>query len=89
MLFTPFGVAGWGKTSREIACIGHFVARYSGNPKLRYDTVFSLGPFNINKSPFRYPFWAFGVAGTPFGVAGRGKASREIACIVHFVLLEP
>ena len=26
---------------------------------------------------------------TPFGVAGRGKASREIACIVHFVLLEP
>ena len=30
---------------------------YSGNPKVRYDTVFSLGPFNINKSPFRYPFW--------------------------------
>ena len=30
---------------------------YSGNPKVRYDTVFSLGPFNINKGPFRYPFW--------------------------------
>ena len=30
---------------------------YSENPKVRYDTVFSLGPFNINKSPFRYPFW--------------------------------
>ena len=30
---------------------------YSGNPKVRYYTVFSLGPFNINKSPFRYPFW--------------------------------
>ena len=29
---------------------------YSGNPKVRYDTGFSLGPFNINKSPFRYPF---------------------------------
>ena len=30
---------------------------YSGNPTVRYDTVFNLGPFNINKSPFRYPFW--------------------------------
>ena len=51
---------------------------YSGNPKVRYDTVFSLGPFNINKSPFRCPCVV-----TPFGVAGRGKASREIACIGH------
>ena len=25
---------------------------YSGNPNVRYDTVFTLGPFNINKSPF-------------------------------------
>ena len=25
----------------------------------------------------------------PFGVAGRGKASREIACIGHSVLWEP
>ena len=25
---------------------------YPGNPKVRYDTVFSLGPFNINKSQF-------------------------------------
>ena len=30
---------------------------YSGNPKVGYDTVFSLGSFNINKSPFRYLFW--------------------------------
>ena len=30
---------------------------YSGNTQVRHDTVFSLGPFNINKSPFRYPFW--------------------------------
>ena len=57
---------------------------YSGNPKVRYDTVFSLGPFNINKSPFRCPYVV-----TPFGVAGRGKASREIACIGHSVLWEP
>ena len=28
---------------------------YSGNPKVRYDTVFTLGPFNINKSPFHCP----------------------------------
>ena len=32
------------------------VILYSANPKVRYDTVFSLGPFN-NKSPFHYPFW--------------------------------
>ena len=57
---------------------------YSGNPKVRYDTVFSLGPFNINKSPFRCPYVV-----TPFEVAGRGKASREIACIGHSVLWEP
>ena len=25
---------------------------YSGNPKVRYDTVFSLGPFNLNKAHF-------------------------------------
>ena len=57
---------------------------YSGNPKVRYDTVSSLGPFNINKSPFRCPYVV-----TPFGVADRGKASREIACIGHSVLWEP
>ena len=57
------------------------VIPYSGNPKVRYDTVFSLGPFNINKSPFHCPYVV-----TPFGVAGRGKASREIACIGHSVL---
>ena len=55
---------------------------YSGNPKVRYDTVFSLGPFKINKRPFRCPFVV-----THFGVAGRGKASGEIACIDHSVLL--
>ena len=38
---------------------------YSGNPKVRCDTVFSLGPFNINKSPFHCPYVV-----TPFGDAG-------------------
>ena len=45
---------------------------------------FSLGPFNINKSQFRCPHVV-----TPFGVAGRGKASREIAYIGHSVFWEP
>ena len=50
------------------------VIPYSGDPKVRYDTVFSLGPFNVNKSQFRCLYVV-----TPFGVAGRGKASHEIA----------
>ena len=57
---------------------------YSGNPNEQLGNVFSLGPFNINKSPFRCPYVV-----TPFGVAGGGKASREIACIGHSVLWEP
>ena len=62
------------------------VIPYSGDPKvgLRYDTIFSLGPFNINKSQFRCLYVV-----TPFGVAGRGNASREIACIGHSVLWGP
>ena len=60
------------------------VIPYSGDPKVRYDTVFSLGPFNINKSQFRCLYVV-----TPFGVAGRGKASHEIACIGHSVLWGP
>ena len=60
------------------------VIPYSGNPKIRCDTVFSLGPFNINKSQCRCPYVV-----TPFGVAVSGKASLEIACIGHSVLWEP
>ena len=60
------------------------VIPYSGDPKVRYDTVFSLVPFNINKSPFRCLYVV-----TPFGVAGRGKASHEIACIGNSVLWGP
>ena len=54
------------------------VIPYSGDTRVRYDTVFSLGPFNLNKSQFRCLYVV-----TPFGVAGRGKASHEIACIGH------
>ena len=78
---TPFGLLAGVKPRVKLLALA---IPYSGNPKLRYDTVFSIGPFNINKSPFHCPYVV-----TPFGVAGRGKASREIACIGHSVLWEP
>ena len=31
------------------------VIPYSGNAKVRYDIIFTLGPFYINKSQFCYP----------------------------------
>ena len=46
--------------------------------------MYGMTQFNINKSPFRCPYVVI-----PFGVAGGGKASREIACIGHSVLREP
>ena len=64
---TPFGVAGRGKASRKLLALA---IPYCGKAKVRYDTVFSLGPFNINKSQFHCPYVV-----TPFGVAGRGTAS--------------
>ena len=57
---------------------------YSGDPNVRYDAVYSLGPFNINKSQFRCLYVV-----TPFGVADRGKALYKIACIGHSVLWGP
>ena len=61
------------------------VIPYSGNTKVRYNDIgFSLDHFNITKSQFRCPYVV-----TPFGIAGRGKASHEIACIVQFVVIEP
>ena len=44
---------------------------YSGNPNVRYDTVFNLGPFNINKSPFRCPYVV-----TPFRLLLAGVKPR-------------
>ncbi len=60
------------------------VIPYSWDTKVRYDPVFSLGPFNINKSQFRHLYVV-----TPFGVAGRGKATHKIAGIGHLVLWQP
>ena len=56
---TAFGVAGRGKATHKLLAL---VISYSGNPYVRHDTVFSLGPFNINKTQFIayiccYPFW--------------------------------
>ena len=78
---TPFGVAGRVKASVKLLALD---IPPSGNPKVRYDTVFSLGPFNIDKSLFRCPYAIY-----PFRGCCRGKASREIACIGHSVLWEP
>ena len=82
---TPFCYPFWGccggKAYLKLIAL---VISYYGNPKIRCDTVFSLDHFNINKSPFHCPYVV-----TPFGVAGRGKASREIACIGHSVIWEP
>ena len=47
---------------------------HSGNPKVRYDTVFSLGPFNIDKSLFRCPYLCYlPLSGLLAGVKPRVK----------------
>ena len=78
----PFGVAvGGGGVKAHLKLIA-LVSSYYGNPKIRCDIVFSIGHFfNINTRQLRFPYVV-----TPFGVAGRGEASREIACIGHSVL---
>ena len=81
MFLPPLGLLVGVKPSMKLLALA---IPYYGNPKARYDTVFSLGPFNINKSQFRCPY-----VSQPFGVAGRGKASHEIACIGHSILWEP
>ena len=52
------------------------VIPYSGNPNVRYDTVFSLGPFNINKSPFRCPYVV-----TPFGLLAGVKPRVQLLAL--------
>ena len=51
--FTPFGITVTGKGNPKIASIGHSVL---GNPKVRYDTGFSIVFFYINTCHFCYPF---------------------------------
>ena len=53
-LFTPFGSTVRGKGNPKIASIGHSVLV---NPKVRYDTGFSIAFFfYINTCQFCYPF---------------------------------
>ena len=52
-LFTPFGSTVRGKGNPKIASIGHSVLV---NPKVRYDTGFSIAFFYINICQFCYPF---------------------------------
>ena len=51
-VITPLGLKSRIKPRLKLLA---FVIPYSGNHKVPHDTVFSLGPFNINKSQFRCP----------------------------------
>ena len=55
------------------------VIPYSGNPKVRYDIVFSLGPFYINKKKCCYPCFLLTSKGD-FGV----KAPPQNVPAIHF-----
>ena len=52
-LFTSFGSTVRGKGNPKIASIGHSVLV---NPKVRYDTGFSIAFFYINTCQLCYPF---------------------------------
>ncbi len=52
----PFGLLSVVKPHLKLLA---FVIPYSGNPRVRYDIVFSLGSFYINKNQFFYPFFCW------------------------------
>ena len=64
---------------------GSLLVSYYGNPKI-YGVTLCLACVILTQ--IKANCVAHNVV-TPFGVAGRDKASREIACIRHSVLLEP
>ena len=72
-LFTPFGSTVKVKGNPKIASIGHSV---HGNPKVRYDTGFSIA-FLHKYMSILLPHFI-----TPFGVAVRGKAKLRILELV-------
>ena len=73
-LFTPFGSTVRGKGNPNIASIGHSIL---GNPKVRYDTGFSIAFFLHNFMSILLPLFI-----TPFWVAVRGKAKLMILALV-------
>ena len=52
------------------------VSQYSGNPNVRYDIVFSLGPIYINKSQFCYPYFLLTSKGD-FGVKAPPQTCQQ------------
>ena len=52
------------------------VIPYSGNPRVRYDIVFSLGPFYINKNQFCYPCFLLTSKGD-FGVKAPPQTCQQ------------
>ena len=59
----------------EVASIGHSVL---GNPKVRYDIVFSIAFFFLHK----YMSILLPLFITPFGVAVRGKGKLTILALI-------
>ena len=72
-IFTPFGNTVRGKGNPNIASIGHSVL---GNPKVRYDTGFSIAVLD------KYMSILLPIFITPFGVAVRGKVELKILASV-------
>ena len=73
-LFTPFGSTVRGKGNPKIASIGHSVLV---NPKVRYDTGFSIAFFLLKYMSILLPLFI-----TPFGVAVRGKGKLTILALI-------
>ena len=72
-LFIPFGSTVRYKGNPKIASIGHSVL---GNPKVRYDTGFSIACLH-EYMPILLPIFII-----PFVVAVRGKAKHKILALV-------
>ena len=52
------------------------VTPYSRSPKVRYDVVFNLGPFYINKTQFCYPYFFLTSKGD-FGVKAPPQVCQQ------------
>ena len=74
--FTSFGSTVRGKGNSKMASIGHSVL---GNPKVRYDTGFSIVFFTYCS---KYVSIFLPLFFTPFGVAVRGKGKLKILALI-------
>ena len=78
---TPFGLLAGVKPRMKLHALA---IPYSGNPKVPYDTVFSLGPFNINKTNF-VAYMSLPLLGLLAGV----KPGMKLLAFGHSVLWQP